>query len=121
MSYFEHAQTKNEINASTQLKSGKGTIVSLIIHIAGNGQPSSGRAGNRNALDAKSSAGQVWRVWDAIGAVEDQPGSIGAIVFAGFYDNPRLQEACVVELDVPCKTGIYLEVPTGGVCSAVFA
>jgi hypothetical protein len=100
MAYFPQSQTKDEITASAQLKNSAGHILKLIVHIKG-----------------KSG---VWRVWDAIGRRGVSSLETGSIVWAAQFDNPRVQEACIVDLDWPCSTGIYLEVPTGGVCSALW-
>jgi hypothetical protein len=97
VSYFPQVQTKLEVNSNQQLKAAPGQILKLIIHIKG-------KAGN-------------WRIWDAMGMTGDTTPGTGSIVFAAQHDNPRVQEACVVDLDFPCQTAIFLEVPQGGVCS----
>jgi hypothetical protein len=97
MSYFPQVQTKLEVNANQQLKATPGQIIKLIVHI-------------------KAKSG-VWRVWDHVGIGGDQAPGSGTIVWAAQHDNPRVQEGCVVELDFPCNTAIYLEVAQGGVCS----
>ena len=100
MSYFPQVQTQDEINTSTQLKDKPGHFLKFIVHIKG----TSG----------------VWRVWDAIGKTGDQQPGTGSIVFAAQFDNPRVQEGCVIDLDWTCKTAIYLEIPPDGVCSAAW-
>jgi hypothetical protein len=96
MTYYPQVQTKYEINANVQLKEGSGTVQKLIIHIRGE----SG----------------VWRVWDSIGMpAGDNP---GRIVWAAQFDNPRVQEACIVDLDWPFDTGLFLQIPPKGVCTA---
>ena len=94
--YFPQVQTKLEITTSAQLKDSPGHMLKFAVHIKGKND--------------------VWRIWDS--ANGPVPGDPGNIVYAAQYDNPRVQEGCVVELDWNCLEGIYIEVPAGGVCSA---
>ena len=100
MTYWPEVHTKYEINACTQLKEGPGTFNELIIHIKGKSK--------------------VWRIWDAVGATGDTTPGTGSIIWAAQFDNPRVQEACIVDLDWPFIVGCYLEVPPGGVCTATW-
>jgi hypothetical protein len=86
-------QTSHEISTSTQVSRGGGTVKKLIIHVPG----SSG----------------VWRVWDSIGTTT----TTGNIVWAAQASNPLAAEGAILDLDWPLSTGLYLEVPTGGVCA----
>jgi hypothetical protein len=99
MSYFPQVNTQLEISASTQLKTTPGHFLKFLIHLKG----TSG----------------VWRVWDAASTPPTNPGDTpGQIVGAWFADDPKAGAGSIVEVDWPCKAGIFLEVPPGGVCSA---
>ena len=86
-------QTSHEITESTQVSRGRGTVEKLIIHVPG--------------------TGGSWRVWDSIGTTTET----GSIVWAAQASNPLAVEGAIIDLGWPLSTGLYLEVPAGGVCA----
>jgi len=103
MSYYPEFQTALELTAGNhQITDSAAIMGALSIHL-----------NDRASGEDKK---PVWRLSDASTGIPpgDNP---GVIFFAAFVDDPRVQAGSFITFPWPCKNGIFLEVPPGGVCS----